>query len=321
MTDMLDVFFTVDVEVWCNGWKNLDASFDAAFRRYIYGPTAQGDYGLPFKLQMLADHGLQGVWFVEPLFALRFGTNFLAEIVGMIRQHGQEVQLHMHPEWLDEIHPALISGVEGKRRLMAEFSVAAQTTLIGKGIELLTQAGAERINAFRAGNYGFNLDTLRALAANGILFDSSYNAAGGGMESGLNPGSVLTEPMIFEGVHEYPVTVFQDGTSNLRPTQLTACSWREMEGLLWQALETGRRSFVIVSHNFELLDSSKILPSKIVIDRYERLCRFLSEHRDCFNVRGFNGLTPKVPITRQPPLHSSILKTGERMLQQLCSRF
>ncbi len=319
---MLDVFFTVDVEVWCGeDWVNLDANFAPAFRRYVYGATAKGDYGVPFKLKLLAEHGLQGVWFIEPLFALRFGIDSLAEIIGLVNQHGQEVQLHMHLEWLDEIQPALVSGVEGKQTHMSAFSLAAQTTLIGKGIELLDQAGARNINAFRAGNYGFNLDTLRALAANGILFDSSYNAAGGGLESGLNPGSTLTEPMFFEGACEYPVTVFRDGTPKLRPVQLTACSWNEMEGLLWQALETGRKSFVIVSHNFELLDSTKTRPNRIVIERYAKLCQFLSEHKDCFNTRGFSGLTPAIPATRRPPLDSSIWKTGRRMIQQLRSRF
>jgi len=36
---MLDVFFTVDVEVWCDGWNNIDERFPSAFRKYIFGPT------------------------------------------------------------------------------------------------------------------------------------------------------------------------------------------------------------------------------------------------------------------------------------------
>ena len=44
---MLDVFFTVDVEVWCDGWDRLDEHFPAALERYIYGRTPTGDYGLP----------------------------------------------------------------------------------------------------------------------------------------------------------------------------------------------------------------------------------------------------------------------------------
>ena len=40
---MLDVFITVDVEIWCNGWKDIDSRFPDAYRRYIHGPTASGE--------------------------------------------------------------------------------------------------------------------------------------------------------------------------------------------------------------------------------------------------------------------------------------
>ena len=98
---MLDVFLTVDVEVWCNGWEDLDAKFPAAFRRYIYGPTSKGDYGLPYQLRHLRDYGLTGVFFVEPLFSTRFGPEPLVEILDLIREEEHEIQLHLHTEWAD----------------------------------------------------------------------------------------------------------------------------------------------------------------------------------------------------------------------------
>lgn len=317
---MLDVMFTVDVEVWCDGWRNLDANFPGAFRRYVYGPTTQGDYGLPYKLKLFQDHGLRGVWFVEPLFSLRFGAEPLAEIVELIQAHDQEVQLHMHPEWLDELSNPPVANISGKKSRMADFSLADQTCMLAKGIELLNAAGATGINAFRAGNYGFNLDTLKALAALGIPFDSSYNAAMGGARSGLMPHHALVEPVQAEGLYEYPVTVFRDGTAHLRPTQLTACSWRELEGLLWRALEEGRKSFVIVSHNFELLDPGKTRPDRVVVDRYRRLCEFLSRNTDSFRAVGFSGLVPSTADPATPPLQSPVWKTGLRVAEQLLRR-
>ena len=91
---MLDVFFTIDVEVWCDGWKDIDRRFPAAFKRYIYGPN--GRHGLPDQLRRLSDHGLKAVCFVEPLFAGRFGQAPLTEIVSMIEGSGHEAQLHLH---------------------------------------------------------------------------------------------------------------------------------------------------------------------------------------------------------------------------------
>ena len=58
---MVNVYFTVDAEIWC-GWKDLDDRFPAAFRRYVYGPAESGQYGLPMTSKVLADHGLKAVF-------------------------------------------------------------------------------------------------------------------------------------------------------------------------------------------------------------------------------------------------------------------
>src|SRR5262245_56510660 len=174
---MLDVFFTVDVEIWCDGWDDLDAKFPAAYRRYIYGPTREGDYALPVTLKILNDHGLTGVFFVEALFATRFGLEPLQELIGLIKAAGHEVQLHLHTEWADESLEPLLRDVSGKRQDLRDFSRAEQVKLIAAGLELLRRAGAGSVNPFRAGNAGRNYDTLFALAENAIGFDRSTHAA------------------------------------------------------------------------------------------------------------------------------------------------
>ena len=45
---MLDVLVSVDVEIWCDGWDDLDEKFLDAFRRYVYGQTSHGNFGLPY---------------------------------------------------------------------------------------------------------------------------------------------------------------------------------------------------------------------------------------------------------------------------------
>lgn len=314
---MMDVFFTVDVEVWCDGWHDIDGKFPDAFRKYIYGSTIKGDFGLPYQLKVLTQHGLTGVFFIEPLFSARFGAQPLAEIVGLVRDSGHEAQLHLHTEWVDEAKVPLLGGAHGKRQHLRFFSREEQTILISAGIRMLEQAGATEINAFRAGNFGFNRDTLGALAANGIPFDSSYNASLFGPDSGVLPGVTVVEPVECEGVHEYPMTVFTDGTPVLRHAQLTACSYQEMEGLLWQALETGRSSFVILSHGSELLNQDKSRPDEVVVKRFQKLCSFLDKNRDSFRMRGFQGLNPQVVHGQPEPLASPIWKTGARMLEQI----
>ena len=313
---MIDVFLTVDVEVWCDGWDDIDAKFPSAFQRYIYGPTSRGNYGLPYQLHQLQEHGLTGVFFIESLFSTRFGLEPLSEIIGLVREQGHEIQLHMHTEWVDESNEPLLDNIIGKKQFLRYFSLQEQTVLIQAGAKLIELAGGRSVNAFRAGSFGFNKDTLRALAANHIAFDSSYNASMLGQDSGVSPDVPLVEPIECEGVYEYPMTVFHNGTRSLRHVQVTACSYREMEGLLWQALESGRKGFVILCHNFELLNGSMNRPDDIVVNRFRKLCSFLDRNRDCFRVRGFHGLTPNLVFLQPAPLTSPIWKTGLRMLEQ-----
>jgi hypothetical protein len=317
---MLDVFFTVDVEIWCGGWRDIDARFPRAFQQYVYGKTPQGEYALRYKLKQLQDHGLHGVFFVEPLFATRFGLAPLAEIIGLIQEHGQEVQEHLHTEWVCESLEPLIENASPRRQFLRQFSLEEQTTLIGAGMQLIERAGGGKINAFRAGSFGFNRDTLGALAANNIVFDSSYNASMFGPDSGVTPGRLVFDAIECDRVMEYPMTVFDDGTSKLRHVQLGACSSREMEGLLWQALESGRKSFVMLSHNFELLNSARDRPDMTMVRRFSELCRFLDNNRDSFRMRGFQGLTPNTVSTQPPVLTSPLWKTGHRMAQQALRR-
>jgi hypothetical protein len=113
------------------------------------------------------------------------------------------------------------------------------------------------------------------------------------------------------------MTVFDDGTRTLRHAQLTSCSAREMEGLLWQAVEQGRSAFVILSHSFELLNPAKNRVDPVVLARFHSLCAFLARHRDVFRSSGFHGLSPTSCATQPAPLASPLYRTGLRMAQQV----
>lgn len=317
---MLNVFFTVDVEIWCDGWIDIDKKFSSAFQKYIYGPTSKGAFGLPYQLQLLKDHGLTGTFFVEPLFSTRFGSQPLEDIVGLINNSDQEIQLHLHTEWVDESKKPILENTATKRPHLFCYSLEEQKQLIDVGAKLLRKAGAPEINSFRAGNFGFNSDTLRALAANGIPFDSSYNATKFGMSSGVMPGKIVADSIEFEGVFEYPMTVFKDGRGKLRHAQLTACSYEEIESLLWQALEAGWNSFNILSHSFELLNTAKNRPDDVVVARFKKLCSFLNRNRDSFNICGFRGLTPSIMQEQPEPLTTNAWQTGIRIFEQTYRR-
>lgn len=318
---MLNVHYTVDVEVWCNGWNNLDAEFAAAYASHIDGRTPKGDFGVGFQAQLLKEHGLRGVFFIEPLFTTRFGHQPLQDIVGQILGAGQDAQLHAHTEWLDEAHEPMFPHIQHKRQHIRLLPLDEQVQVLQRSVQLLQQAGVKEVSAFRAGGFGFNMDTLRALAQLGIAHDSSYNACINAVESGLRPGEALVAPLDVLGLQEHPVTVFSDGLGKLRPVQITACAWAEIEAVLWQGLEEGWPEVVIVSHGFELLDQSRERLDPIALSRFRKLCAFLDRHRDSFRTGGFGEVPAPPSMDRQPdPLRVAPWRTGWRVAEQAWRR-
>jgi len=317
---MLNVFITVDVEVWPDGMDTSPGPFDDAFRRYIHGTTPRGDYGLPFQLDLLKASGLKAVFLVESLFACSVGHGPLKEIVDLITGAGQEVQLHVHSEWVEKTPGLLAAGRTGGN--IRDFSAADQAVLIARALENLRACGATEVNAFRAGNYGADFKTLEALARNGIAVDTSYNIAYLDSHCGLGSDRPLLQPRQMNGVYEFPIGFVEDWPGHFRAAQLGACSFAELSAMITQAWERGWHSFVIVSHSFELLNKSKTKADPIVVGRFERLCRFLADNRDKFRTTGFAGMdVAGIPAGEDAaPLRSSIQRTAWRYGEQLARR-
>jgi hypothetical protein len=285
----MQVMLTFDVEVWCGGWKDIDGRFPAAFQRYVYGASRAGDYALPKTLEVLAANDLRGVFFVEPLFAAHFGLEPLAEIVALIKAAGQEIQLHLHPEWQDEARTPLIQRHAAKRQHLFMYDADEQTQLIGHGLRLLGEVGVSGITAFRAGSYACNTDTFVALQRNGIRFDSSLNVTVGHSGADLTPDLRRHGCHCIHQVKELPVAAFESASGRLRHVQVGACAYRQMVQAMESAKRAGYRQFVAVSHNFEMLQPGSSRPDHIVARRYERLCEFLGQRRESFPTVNFGA--------------------------------
>lgn len=172
---MTRVFITIDTE-YSSGLYTGPHAADRAenFARSIACITPQGPAGIGHKLEMLARHGQKAVFFVDPMPALVWGLAAIEDIVAPIIAAGQDVQLHCHTEWLE--HAGSASPLASRRtgRNLADFPLEDQCAILGYARDTLMAAGAPAPVAFRAGNYGANDDTLRALAMLGIAYDSSH---------------------------------------------------------------------------------------------------------------------------------------------------
>src|SRR5699024_8403875 len=125
----------------------------------IYG-TPSGEYGLPFQLETLQRHGLQAVFFVEALSPIVTGMQPLQEIVDLVEKANQEVQLHIHTEWLAMSEHNPLGQSTGQN--MHAFSEQEQSAIIEIAKRNLEQCSTSPVTAFRAGNYGADNNTLKA---------------------------------------------------------------------------------------------------------------------------------------------------------------
>jgi hypothetical protein len=317
----LNVLLTVDVEIWPTGWNLDQGQFKKDFRKYIYGPTPHGQYALPVQLDLLNKFGVKGIFLVESLFACEFGIEPLKEIVNLVQSAGHEVQLHLHPEWVSHLSEPLLGNRHARK--LRDYSEGDQTTLIKQGLQNLKMAGATKVNAFRAGGYAGNVATLKALAANGISFDTSYNPCILGSGFDIRTNGPLLQPTRIHNVLEVPVSCFCDWPGHFRHAQLGACSFAELSEMLVNAWQSGWDYFVIVSHGFELLTPSKTKRDPIISRRFTRLLEFLSKHADKFKTPGFNDLSPDnmmtdkaVTMLRSTP-HRTALRYAEQATRRL----
>ena len=263
----------------------------------------------------------------DPLFSRCLGAPLLGEVVGAIAGAGQEIGLHLHPEWLTD--PRCRDLPEFAGPLLHQYDAEAQGQLVRAGLGILSDAGASAICAFRAGTWGANLVTLRALAAAGIRFDSSLNAYTAASFPDLTDRSAWLQPRSLEGVWEFPVTFFVDRPpKGTRPLHVTACTFAELALALEHAHAQGWFSVVIVFHCFEFVrvaelgrPGGRVGPQRLLARRFERLCRYLSRHRDRFQTSSFAelGSVPATPMG-QSPARSNRVRTLTRQASQLLSR-
>lgn len=294
------VLITVDTElVWRHhqaglSWQdNFARSYEAA------------GVGVPYQLRLLAEHGLKACFFVDPMPALVHGIEPVERMVAPIIAAGQEVQLHVHPFWAR-------SG-EAFRELN-QFGAEEQQVLIAQARALLTKAGAPAPIAFRAGSYAANADTLRALAALGLRYDSSHN--------GCEPLSAVPidraqlAPALVERVVEIPVGQIEHQPSRLRHLQLCAVSFAEMRSALDHAMREDHPLVTIVTHSFELASRDGLRRNGLAVSRFKRLCRYLADHRETLPTAHFADLGTLALGGDARPFRSPRLMTFGRMAEQ-----
>lgn len=285
--------------------ENFDAS--------ITGRTAQGNVGIHWQMDRLDERGLKGVFFIDPMPALVHGRAIVADMVGPVVERGHDVQLHIHTEWLDFAENHGFGSLSGHS--IKDFPASAQQDLLALAKSLLEEGGAPAPIAFRAGNFGANDDTLKALATLGLRWDSSVNPVFLGGECHVSLPRTIRHATPHCGVTELPVATLFDRPGHLRPAQVCALSAWEMRALLDHAAAAGDAHAMIVCHSFEMLSRDRQRPNGTVMARFEALCAHVATHSGLESAT-FQSIRPGVEGGRPEHLPANLLRTGLRMAEQ-----
>lgn len=317
---MTRVYITIDTEYssgMCTGRSPADRAENYA--RCIACLTPEGPAGITHKLQLLRQHGQKAVFFVDPMPALIWGIGAIEDVVGPIIEAGQDVQLHCHTEWL------AIAGADNplasKRtgQNIADFPLDEQLELLSYARDVLIAAGAPPPVAFRAGNYGANDDTLRALAQLGLAYDTSHTPAlPDACRISLGPD--VRDPVEHCGVIEVPVGTIGTIGGGQRHAQITALTLAEMVAAVRHARDEGHNTFVLVSHSFELINRRRLAVNHVVRRRFTGLVRELAAMRDV-STATFRDNPPSLDPGLPPrqPVPATALRTGMRLAEQFVS--
>ena len=310
---MTHVFLTIDTEF---AWRHHQAGYDCdeIYRRSI----EPAGVGIAYQLARLAKHRLKACFFVDPMSALTFGLDHVRRVVAAVLEAGQEVQLHLHPNWA-----AARSGDGGHvkvRHELCDYAPHEQRSLIAGAAELLVAAGAPEPIAFRAGSYAADDWTLAVLGELGLRYDSSHNGACHPWPGriGLDPRRIAP---VERAVIEVPVTVIEDAPGSLRTAQICALSSGEMRRAVAHAAAEDHAAVVIVGHSFELANRAGTRRNAVHVRRFEALCETLDGMRDALPTAHFAD-RPTLELGRtDAPLGPNILRTRLRQAEQLWSNW
>jgi hypothetical protein len=330
---VINVYITVDTECSLGGaWQNPKWK-PVGPERSVLGRIGRRLYGIPLIMDILEEHDLRGTFFTEVFARDVVGHSELFEAYSPIQKRGHDPQLHLHPvfHYYHLVSQGLIDRGQLPQRmdLIGSLSFDEQLELLEKGRSIFRNIFGSIPTAFRAGCYGASTSTLEALERIGIPYDSSFNAAYLGRTCLMNSRKPTNTPWRNGAVWEIPVTTFKTGAwrmVGLKPLEVSAVSFREMQDVLNQAEKLGQHTVTVMLHSFTFLKRAdvqfdRMRPDNLVIRRFRKFCQFLRRNRDRFRVLTFSTISGLPDALCDAPLpHMGILVPGLRKLIQAVNR-
>ncbi len=297
----LKVLLTWDCEVWPFDSRfpheRLPASKSYETEFLAYAGTNHSDRKPPngfnhfqSQLETLARYGLKGVFFLETMHADAIGGKFLDLIVNSVKKYGQEIGLHLHPEWSN--HSAtefLPHEIRAPNPAFNADDYAHFSQAVLRGVRALEARTGVRTLSFRAGSFLMRPEFSPALFDAGIRFDLSHNPAiadSCALRTKYLDALAASNGATRTPLKEVPVTTFSSKISGVRHLQLNGCSHEIMRRVLEHAYLQQLPYCVVVLHPFDFIRIEKARRTgeveriRLVESRFDSLCKLLASRPD-----------------------------------------
>lgn len=287
------VFITTDVEFKIGGalsyGNNAVPIGESAVHCFVDGRAN----GLGFILTTLAEYGFRATFFVEALNCIYFGPDPMGKIAREIYEAGQDVQLHLHPCWGYFRHPQWREALREQKPNdnMAGRTAEEAEALIREGVHTFVQWRLPRPVALRTGNLQVDRNVYVAMKRIGVPIASNIGA---GWWRPADPTLLYySNPCLIEDIVEFPILTYLGFPVRMMQYQkiltIAGVSWSEMQILLWKARKAGVGAVTILTHPTEYILGTNdaftgAQKNKVTQARLQKLCAFLSAHRDEFEV-------------------------------------
>lgn len=288
-------------------------------RRLMLGVHEKGTAGVREMCAIGNDFGAKHVFFVDMCGALKLHLE-IKEVISWLDKDGQDVELHVHPEYL---HPNFWKKykLNTQPRFLNQYrDHAREKFLLTHFADVITQVTGKKIIAFRAGSFRWNATTLRVLKELDIPL--SFNNTIVGMQIKQNPYSVPTsKPFVWSnGIYEIPVT-----EKNILP-QFADNWWARFQYPLskyvkyrpwWQSFipySVSRRDgfLVCLIHSWSLLyrdeQGYEVYRDDKLLEGYRKLVKAMSKDYDIITSR---ELLELIKVGKIIPTHTEDIAKAE----------
>lgn len=322
MLPKLDVCITADIEFSINGAFKYPDSRRPAGAHSVTRIANGKSQGLGFILSTLETYGFYGTFFTEVLNIHYFGYSDIQSVVDQIQAKNQDIQLHLHPCWC---YFKAANWVEMLKYNPPDDSMAGLPLnevqgIIQEGVDIFKKLTGHSPLAMRTGGFRVDRNIYIAMKNVGIFLSSNIGSAyfcPSDKELHLFGGLACIEEVTEVPVLSYQLYKIGNKTQNKLLT-ITGSSWSEIKSLLLSAWQQQAGPVIILTHAHEFsteqgaMSVTEYSPHPANQNRFKKLCKFLRENNNLFEVVTFSQRTEE--WKKKAPIQVNLLKTPLRSI-------